>query len=643
MLPTTVRPHAKFVAAFALLVAALTGTCAYGQRQTVNVLIDASYAPTGNSFLDKLGGRLQPRAREALTFERRTVASRDIRSALDRLDWEMAIVSNAAMVTTGNGTTTVAFEMPFVFGRTENVLTLQQSATGRAALGMLPAGLTGLVYLNAGVSLLAGQTRPKSPEDLKGRSAAVYLPLLQEPSKLLGMSATELPPDDFGPALRAGKFDSAVISSAQPANWFLPAHKFVLSNSVKANVALVVTRNAAWDKMSFAHRAMIADAAIEVSQQIDQTILDSEKKLFSEAADKLVTFSAFDADRATRQWIAQQPQVLRARYTSIYEGIKQMDLTVPRPSSAPRSSNDAARIRFATTRDDTGDDQFRYRFGDDRTDVVKCGEVAPLPGSSNDSALAFAGSITNDSEACRDLISKVLKASKRMLLFVHGFNNRFAEAAERAMLLKTVVGRDTEVVLWSWPSKRDGLTGNYNYDKESVSGEALQSFKKLLKALKSGSKTVPIDILAHSMGSWHTVNALRDLADDPAHPDLQTVVFAAPDVPVNEFKFALKDMRMNAKRLTLYACDRDWALQLSQALNAAPRAGTGGAQEIIVDSRLDSIDVPPRWLSTNHSYVFEAGKVLDDVSAIVVYGTDPGMRGLLRYPKSPWHYWSFPP
>jgi hypothetical protein len=58
---------------------------------------------------------------------------------------------------------------------------------------------------------------------------------------------------------------------------------------------------------------------------------------------------------------------------------------------------------------------------------------------------------------------------------------------------------------------------------------------------------------------------------------------------------------------------------------------------------MDSIDVDA-GLGINHDYVFDNKRVLKDVSAVIVTGTNPSdaARGLSEVPKPPWHYWRFP-
>jgi esterase/lipase superfamily enzyme len=457
----------------------------------------------------------------------------------------------------------------------------------------------------------------------------------------IGSSPITVPLVNVQDALRAGAADSVVISSDNPNSW-VPERGFLLADSIKAQVAVVVTQDESWDRIPFVYRARIGDAAIAASQRFDQTLVDTEGSLFSRANTSgvsLVTFQAEDASRATRKWIVDQPEPLRGIYSSTFDYLK---LQSPKNLQIPRRGGQVGKLYFATTRDDTRDSNFLYRFGDARTEIVKCGQIEFSQANPNRTTAAFATTVIADTSGCGTSLNAALQSSMRMLIFVHGFNNRFSEAAERAMVLKNAVGNGTEVLLWSWPSKRDGLTGSYRYDKESVGGVARQSFVRLLRALTVGSSTTPLNLLAHSMGGWHAIGALQVLSDEESRPALQNVVLAAPDVPRDEFMFALNDLSRVAQRNTLYACGWDLALLRSQSMNEYPRAGTGGDSDILVDDKLESIDVDSTW-SINHSYVFQAGKVLNDLSHLILNQADANARGLVRRPKAPWHYWSFQP
>jgi esterase/lipase superfamily enzyme len=490
------------------------------------------------------------------------------------------------------------------------------------------------------VTRVAGWGEPKSPSDLKGRKVAVFSATQKEALQTIGAYPLSIEQVQARTALSSGDVDSVLISSGNPDSWVFPERGFLLADSLKAQVALVVTNDPSWDRIPFVYRARIGDAAIAASRRFDQALLESEGSLLSRARSSgisLVNFQADDTSLATRQWIDQQPEALRGMYFYV---LRYLNPTVPRDPVIPGRGGQVGKLYFATTRDDTGDRDFLYRFGDSRTGIVKCGQIEFSLTNPSGTTPTIVGPVTADSIECGRSLNIVLQSSKRMLIFVHGFNNRFSEAAERAMILKNAVGNDTEVLFWSWPSKRDGLAGNYAYDKESVGGSARQNFVRLLRALKEGSNTSSLNLLAHSMGGWHAMGALQTLSDDNSRPTLQNVVLAAPDVPIDEFMLALHDLSRISKRNTLYACEWDWALLTSKEMNSYPRAGSGGDSDIVVNDEVESIDVDSTF-SLNHSYVFQAGTVLKDLSTLILTGTDAHARGLFKKAKASWHYWRF--
>jgi len=320
-----------------------------------------------------------------------------------------------------------------------------------------------------------------------------------------------------------------------------PQRGFLLTNGVDARVAVVVTQDKSWNELPFIYRAMIGDAAIASSQAVDESLVQAEQELFDKARSSgvsLVSFKPEDASRATQQWISEQPANLRGSYSLVHEYVKNAGSQSPVIGTPPHRNGQAGKLHFATTRDETHSRSILYHFGDARTDLAKCGQIE-FSGDLSVNTAAFVGSLTADTQSCGAILNSVLQSSGRMLIYVHGFNNRFSDAAERAILLKNELGADTEVVLWSWPSKRDGLAGNYNYDKESVTGAAQHQLITILRALEPGSATRPLSLLAHSMGGWHVLGVLRTLSEAGRWPDFHELVMAAPDVPDNEFRFAL--------------------------------------------------------------------------------------------------------
>jgi esterase/lipase superfamily enzyme len=108
---------------------------------------------------------------------------------------------------------------------------------------------------------------------------------------------------------------------------------------------------------------------------------------------------------------------------------------------------------------------------------------------------------------------------RQVLVFIHGFNNRFDDAVFR--FAQIVHDSDAPVVpiLFTWPSRGSVLA--YGYDRESTaySRNALES---LLKAISRDPAVGEISILAHSMGNsdppplkWSTLKYVLRLTGGP--------------------------------------------------------------------------------------------------------------------------------
>jgi esterase/lipase superfamily enzyme len=150
----------------------------------------------------------------------------------------------------------------------------------------------------------------------------------------------------------------------------------------------------------------------------------------------------------------------------------------------------------------------------------------------------------------------------RVLIFVHGYNNRFSDAVFR--LAQIVHDSDAEVtpILFTWPSR--GSVFAYGYDRESAIWSR-DAFEQLLTMLVSDPAVGKIDILAHSMGNFVTVETLRQMAlrHGAIPPKIDDVMLAAPDVDVDLFERDLADMGHPRPNFTLFASRDDKALALS--------------------------------------------------------------------------------
>ncbi|QTL06154.1 alpha/beta hydrolase [Aquabacter sp. L1I39] len=155
---------------------------------------------------------------------------------------------------------------------------------------------------------------------------------------------------------------------------------------------------------------------------------------------------------------------------------------------------------------------------------------------------------------------------RRVLVFVHGFNTRFDASVFRFAQIVHDTGSRWVPVLFSWPSR--GSVFDYMYDRESANF----SRSDLADVLRSAAKSPLVDevvVMAHSMGAWLTVEALRQMAltDGRIPKKLTNVVLASPDLDIDVFRRQVMEMGPNRPNMTIFVSRNDHALSLSRAIS----------------------------------------------------------------------------
>ncbi|MBA4788564.1 MAG: alpha/beta hydrolase [Rhizobiales bacterium] len=152
---------------------------------------------------------------------------------------------------------------------------------------------------------------------------------------------------------------------------------------------------------------------------------------------------------------------------------------------------------------------------------------------------------------------------RRALVFIHGYNNRFEDAVFRFAQIVHDSRTDVVPVLFTWPSRGSLLA--YGYDRESAS-YSRDALERLLTFMAKDPNVGEISILAHSMGNWVTMEALRQMAirNGRVPAKIKTVMLAAPDVDVDIFANQMADIGPNRPDFTVFVSQDDKALQVSQ-------------------------------------------------------------------------------
>jgi esterase/lipase superfamily enzyme len=153
----------------------------------------------------------------------------------------------------------------------------------------------------------------------------------------------------------------------------------------------------------------------------------------------------------------------------------------------------------------------------------------------------------------------------RAIVFVHGYNSRFEDAVFRFAQIMHDSKAPGVPILFTWPSRGELLA--YTYDRESAN-YSRDGLEQGLRQLAADPRVTEISILAHSMGNWVAMEALRTMAlrNGRVHPKIANVMLAAPDVDVDVFYTQMRALGENRPAMTLFVSQDDRALQFSRRI-----------------------------------------------------------------------------
>jgi esterase/lipase superfamily enzyme len=284
----------------------------------------------------------------------------------------------------------------------------------------------------------------------------------------------------------------------------------------------------------------------------------------------------------------------------------------------------------------------KLRFDDPPRDTPKSWSDAQAPQDNVDFAVQAPLPLDGVSEVA-DAVTDVLKGSqsKKLLVFVHGFNVSFVEAVVRGAQLAHDLQFDGDLLVYSWSSVGAVLSYGRDEDTARMSAHHMRALLRAIDGLK-GYETVYL--VAHSMGTRILADALRGLADtDYQGANVKEVLLAAADINTREFQSFLEP-RIQARfafRTTIYVSTNDFALKVSRRIHEYPRLGDP-TYERYVQKGVDVIDTSassPMRRSWGHSYVWDNPLVTSDFGKLINLGRGADARGLKPVNAGSLKYW----
>lgn len=190
----------------------------------------------------------------------------------------------------------------------------------------------------------------------------------------------------------------------------------------------------------------------------------------------------------------------------------------------------------------------------------------------------------------RDLNRALALNGREAVIFVHGFNTTFTEGLYRIAQLRHDLEVPGVALHYSWPSAAEPL--GYVYDRDSVvfARSGLESL--IREAVAAGATRVTL--VAHSMGSFLSMEVLRDIAlrDGRVLPQIRGVVLISPDIDVEVFRMQAKDIGTLPQPFLIFGSDRDRVLRLSALITGQQgRLGSLDDVERLADLEVTYLDV----------------------------------------------------
>jgi len=217
--------------------------------------------------------------------------------------------------------------------------------------------------------------------------------------------------------------------------------------------------------------------------------------------------------------------------------------------------------------------------------------------------------------------------SRNVFLFIHGFNTMFAEAVYRSVELAHDSQAPAVPVLFTWASRGTATAYVYDLNSATAARDGLEHTLRLL--FRSNAEKV--NVLAHSMGNWVTVEAFRQIkisGDLPPANKIGTILLAAPDIDIDVFESELRRFGKPQKPFYVVLSKDDRALFLSRTIaGGVTRVGAADVAKLTAlgATVIDLSDVKATD-PTNHDKFVQLASVAPELRGILARGVRSGHR-----------------
>ncbi|HWI86734.1 MAG TPA: alpha/beta hydrolase, partial [Sphingomonas sp.] len=226
----------------------------------------------------------------------------------------------------------------------------------------------------------------------------------------------------------------------------------------------------------------------------------------------------------------------------------------------------------------------------------------------------------------RQQLADSSSAGKQAVVFLHGYNVSFEDAALRAAQIGFDLGIEA-MAFFSWPSQGKLTLRGYTSDGNSIEASEAAIADFLVKFAEQVDAD-SIHVIAHSMGNRGLMRAVARISSEAerrSDRQFDNFVLAAADVDADTFRTFADEYAKLARRTTLYVSRKDKALMFAKFWSDYDRIGFW--PPVAIFPQMDTISVSDVDLSIiGHGFVAELAPVLGDLHQLFTSNLPPAER-----------------
>lgn len=215
-----------------------------------------------------------------------------------------------------------------------------------------------------------------------------------------------------------------------------------------------------------------------------------------------------------------------------------------------------------------------------------------------------------------DLKRQLEASGGEAVIFVHGFNNNFAEGLYRVAQFSHDLDLPGAVVHYAWSSAAEPLGYAFDRDSALFARDGLESLLREVAA--AGAERILL--VAHSMGAGLAMEALRQTAirgDRHTLDLIGGVILISPDIDVDVFRRQAHEMGGLPQPFVIFGSDRDRYLRLSAALTGqSVRLGSLTDVSTLSDLKITLLDVSDFSQGAGHFTVGDSAALIQLLEGI---------------------------